>query len=100
MSIAEERDYVRCTFAAPNAWGDWDKNTEPDRPLASFAEVFSFGATGYLRLLESIYEGLRSLLKGEPRPAAAGPTASAPPVSTISTAATTLREPAVEPIAS
>ena len=67
MSIEEERDYVRCTFAAPNAWGDWDKNAQPDRPLSSFAEVFSFGATGYLRLFESIYTGIASWLRREPR---------------------------------
>jgi cellulose synthase (UDP-forming) len=66
MSIEDERNYVRCTFAAPNAWGDWDKNTQPDRPLASFAEVFSFGATGYLRLIESVYTGVLSWLRREP----------------------------------
>lgn len=58
MSIEDEARYVRCTFAAPGAWADWDRGAEPDRPLASLAEVFSFGATGYLRLFESVYNGL------------------------------------------
>ena len=26
-----------------------------DKPLASFAEVFAFGATGYVRLVQSLY---------------------------------------------
>jgi cellulose synthase (UDP-forming) len=58
LSIKEERDYVRCTFAAPDAWRDWGQDAEVDHPLASFAEVFSFGATGYVRLLESLQTGL------------------------------------------
>jgi hypothetical protein len=49
---------VRCTFARPDLWADWGSATEPDRPLASFAEVFSFGATGYVRLLENLYIGM------------------------------------------
>ncbi len=55
LSIEEERDYVRCTFGSPDAWSDWDRDVGVDHPLSSFAEVFSFGATGYVRLLESIY---------------------------------------------
>jgi cellulose synthase (UDP-forming) len=57
MTIDQERDYVRCTFAQPNAWADAYKSGDLDHPLASFAEVFSFGATGYVRLFESLYEG-------------------------------------------
>jgi cellulose synthase (UDP-forming) len=60
MSIEDEARYVRCTFAAPGAWADWDRGAEPDRPLASLAEVFSFGATGYVRLFESLQAGLIS----------------------------------------
>jgi cellulose synthase (UDP-forming) len=55
LTIAEERAYVRCTFGARDAWRDWDSGITEDRPLASFAEVFSFGATGYVRLLQSLY---------------------------------------------
>lgn len=58
MSTEQEARYVRCTFAAPGAWADWDRGAQPDRPLASLAEVFSFGATGYLRLFESVYNGV------------------------------------------
>jgi cellulose synthase (UDP-forming) len=65
MSITEERDYVRCTFAAPDAWSDWDRGTQADHPLASFAEVFSFGATGYVRLFESLYTGVITWWRGE-----------------------------------
>jgi hypothetical protein len=39
-----------------------------DHPLASFVEVFSFGATGYVRLLESIYNELSSWLRARARP--------------------------------
>ena len=69
LTIAEEKDYVRCTFASPDAWSDWDRGTEADRPLASFAEVFSFGATGYVRLLESIYNGITTWWRGALRQA-------------------------------
>jgi cellulose synthase (UDP-forming) len=58
MPIETEANYVRCTFASPNAWADWDRDAQPDRPLASLAEVFSFGATGYLRLFESVHNAL------------------------------------------
>ena len=58
MSIEDEANYVRCTFASPRVWADWDMTAQPDRPLASLAEVFSFGATGYLRLFESVQTGL------------------------------------------
>ena len=58
MPIEDEANYVRCTFASPNAWADWDRDAQPDRPLASLAEVFSFGATGYLRLFESVHNAL------------------------------------------
>jgi cellulose synthase (UDP-forming) len=64
MSITEEQDYVRCTFAAPDAWSDWDRGTQADHPLASFAEVFSFGATGYVRLFESLYTGVITWWRG------------------------------------
>ena len=55
LTIAEQRAYVGCTFGAPEAWDDWGRDVAADRPLASFAEVFSFGATGYVRLLESVW---------------------------------------------
>jgi len=55
LSIAEQRAYVRCTFGARDAWKDWNSGIAEDKPLASFAEVFSFGATGYVRLLQSVY---------------------------------------------
>jgi cellulose synthase (UDP-forming) len=58
MSIEEEKSYVRCTFAAPDAWSDWDQGAQADQPLASFAEVFSFGATGYVRLFENLHESI------------------------------------------
>jgi cellulose synthase (UDP-forming) len=58
MPIENEANYVRCTFASPGAWADWDRDAQPDRPLASLAEVFSFGATGYLRLFESVHSAL------------------------------------------
>jgi cellulose synthase (UDP-forming) len=64
LTLEEERDYVRCTFGQPNVWVDAYKTGALDHPLASFAEVFSFGATGYLRLLESLYEGVASWIRG------------------------------------
>jgi hypothetical protein len=69
LSMTQLRDYVRCTFGAPDAWDDWNRNTEADHPLASFAEVFSFGATGYLRLLESLYIGIVGWWRGAPKAA-------------------------------
>jgi cellulose synthase (UDP-forming) len=68
LSVTDEQNYVRCTFGSPDAWAEWDRNASADHPLASFAEVFSFGATGYLRLLESVYNALLSRLR--PRPPA------------------------------
>jgi cellulose synthase (UDP-forming) len=64
MSIEEEKNYVRCTFAAADAWSDWDRGTQIDQPLASFAEVFSFGATGYVRLFESLFTGITAWWRG------------------------------------
>jgi cellulose synthase (UDP-forming) len=71
LSVPEQRDYVRCTFGSPDAWNDWDRNVSPDHPLASFAEVFSFGATGYVRLFQSVYNELFSRLRGRSASAAA-----------------------------
>ena len=71
LTIDQERDYVRCTFAQPNAWADSYKTGSVDHPLASFAEVFSFGATGYVRLVESLYEGFMSWFR-RPRARAVG----------------------------
>lgn len=70
MSIEQERAYVRCTFASPTAWEDSYKTAQVDHPLTSFAEVFSFGATGYVRLFESIFTGLTSWWRGKRQPAA------------------------------
>jgi cellulose synthase (UDP-forming) len=67
MSIEDEASYVLCTFASPQAWADWDRAAEPDRPLASLAEVFSFGATGYLRLFESVHNALVAWWHGDAR---------------------------------
>jgi cellulose synthase (UDP-forming) len=67
MTIKQQQEYVACTFGSPDAWSDWDRAVMPDRPLASFAEVFSFGATGYVRLLESVYNGIWSRLIGRSR---------------------------------
>jgi len=72
MAVGEERDYVRCTFGSPQAWSDWDSGVAVDHPLASFAEVFSFGATGYVRLLESIYNGMATWWNGRAKPVQAG----------------------------
>ncbi len=55
MTIQDERNFVRCAFGSAEAWSDWDRNVATDHPLASFAEVFSFGAPGYVRLLQSAY---------------------------------------------
>jgi hypothetical protein len=69
---------VRCTFGSPDAWSDWDRNVSVDHPLASFAEVFSFGATGYVRLLESLYNRVLSRFQRGPRPAAEPPVRESP----------------------
>jgi cellulose synthase (UDP-forming) len=71
MSIEQEKVYVSCTFGSPDAWSDWDRGIAPDRPLRSFAEVFSFGATGYVRLLQSLYIKLISWRPGR-APSTAG----------------------------
>jgi hypothetical protein len=63
---------VRCTFGSPQAWSDWDRDVSVDHPLASFAEVFSFGATGYVRLLESMYNGMATWWNGKAKPLQAG----------------------------
>ena len=73
LSIQEERDFVRCTFGSPDAWSDWDRNVGVDHPLSSFAEVFSFGATGYVRLLESVYNRIVPWFQARPRPLQAPP---------------------------
>jgi len=71
LSVAEEQSYVRCTFGSPEAWNDWDRNVSADHPLSSFAEVFSFGATGYVRLLQSAYNeiAVRLRRRTQPQPA-------------------------------
>jgi cellulose synthase (UDP-forming) len=65
LTIAEQRAFVRCTFGARDTWKGWDAGIAADRPLASFAEVFSFGATGYVRLLESLYIRATAWLRGK-----------------------------------
>ena len=72
VTVAEEQNYVRCTFGSPEAWSDWDRNVSTDHPLSSFAEVFSFGATGYVRLLQSAYNEAVSWFDRRAKPAAAG----------------------------
>jgi cellulose synthase (UDP-forming) len=72
LTVAEEQNYVRCTFGSPEAWSDWDRNVSTDHPLSSFAEVFSFGATGYVRLLQSAYNEALSWLGGRTKRVAAG----------------------------
>jgi cellulose synthase (UDP-forming) len=72
LTVAEEQNYVRCTFGSPEAWSDWDRNVSADHPLSSFAEVFSFGATGYVRLLQSAYNEAWAWLSRRHRTAAAG----------------------------
>jgi cellulose synthase (UDP-forming) len=57
LSVRQEKEYVQSTFARSDLWADWGSATERDRLLASFAEIFSFGATGYVRLLEMMYVG-------------------------------------------
>ena len=68
LSIEQQRNFVRCTFGSPEAWNDWDRNVTDDHPLASFAEVFSFGATGYVRLVQSAYNDISTWFRG-PAPA-------------------------------
>ncbi len=65
LSMEQERNYVRCTFASPSVWQDWGKDADVDHPLESFAEVFAFGATGYVRLLESVQGALQSWWRGD-----------------------------------
>jgi cellulose synthase (UDP-forming) len=72
LTVAEEQNYVRCTFGSPEAWSDWDRNVSTDHPLSSFAEVFSFGATGYVRLLQSAYNVALAWLGRRAKPVAAG----------------------------
>ncbi len=60
LTIEQERNFVRCTFAAPSVWQDWGKDADVDHPLESFAEVFAFGATGYVRLFESVQSAFQS----------------------------------------
>lgn len=72
LTMAEQRAYVRCTFGSPDAWADWDKDIAEDKPLASFAEVFSFGATGYVRLIQSAYKKVWSWMRQGSRLATAG----------------------------
>jgi cellulose synthase (UDP-forming) len=67
LTIAEQRAYVRCTFGAPDAYKDWDSGITEDKPLASFAEVFSFGAMGYVRLLQSTYKNVAAWLRPDNR---------------------------------
>jgi cellulose synthase (UDP-forming) len=72
LTVAEERNYVGCTFGSPEAWSDWNRNVSTDRPLSSFAEVFSFGTAGYVRLLQIAYNAALSSLGRRAKPAAAG----------------------------
>jgi cellulose synthase (UDP-forming) len=65
LTMQQERNYVRCTFAAPSVWKDWGKDADVDYPLASFAEVFAFGATGYVRLLESLQGAWTTWWRGD-----------------------------------
>ena len=70
MSIDEERRYVAATFGRPDVWDDWSAATPADRPLASLAEVLSFGATGYLRVARLLTDQLHDWVR-PPAPAAA-----------------------------
>ncbi len=63
MSIEDEARYVRCTFAAPAPGRIGIAALSPIVRSRSLAEVFSFGATGYLRLFESVQAGLVSVVE-------------------------------------
>jgi cellulose synthase (UDP-forming) len=66
LTVEERRAYVRCTFSSPDAWSNWDSGISEDHPLASFVEVVSFGATGYVRLLQSAYNELTTRFRTGP----------------------------------
>ena len=62
MSLADEQRYIGATFARPDIWDDWNAATPADRPLASLAEVLSFGMAGYVRLFDLLLRSLRARL--------------------------------------
>ena len=50
LTLAQERQLVQCTFGRADAWTDWNRTTDPDRPLRSLAEVLFYGLKGYIHL--------------------------------------------------
>jgi cellulose synthase (UDP-forming) len=63
MPLEVEMRYVQCTFARTDVWHDWSAAAAPDRPLASLAEVLSFGAAGYGRVVQILYTELAGRLR-------------------------------------
>jgi cellulose synthase (UDP-forming) len=50
LTLAQERKLVQCTFGRADAWTDWNRTTDPDRPLRSLAEVLFYGLKGYVHI--------------------------------------------------
>ncbi|BBJ22958.1 UDP-forming cellulose synthase catalytic subunit [Candidatus Nitrotoga sp. AM1P] len=58
LSIEQEANLVRCTFARADAWSNWSDEQGADRPLQSFKEIAIFGFKGYRSLWRNLGKGL------------------------------------------
>ncbi|MBY0454903.1 MAG: UDP-forming cellulose synthase catalytic subunit [Burkholderiaceae bacterium] len=59
LTRQQQIDLVQCTFARPDTWKDWNKNHDKDRPLQGLQEIAVLGVRGYVKLWDSIWQGLR-----------------------------------------
>lgn len=63
LDLAQQIDFVQCTFARADVWLNRHDQFEADRPLRSFIEVLRLGGRGYYRLLEYISAGFGKPLR-------------------------------------
>jgi cellulose synthase (UDP-forming) len=54
LSRQDEIHLVQCTFARPDAWVNWNKTHDTDKPLQGLQEIAKLGLEGYKKLWESL----------------------------------------------
>jgi cellulose synthase (UDP-forming) len=59
MTLAQEAQFLQCTFARADAWLRWTQGRDRDRPLRGFREVFVASLLGVWALITSIFGGGR-----------------------------------------
>ena len=63
QNVQQESALVQCTFGRADAWVDWSKDRQSDKPIESLSTVLSVGLLGYSRLIGQLMPSLRPTLR-------------------------------------